>query len=57
MNRKVASLIPNQGTCLGRGPGPQLEVCEKQLVNVSLAHTCFSLFLSPSFFLSLKINK
>ena len=38
MNQKVASLIPSQGTCLGLGPGPQLEVCERQQIHVSLAH-------------------
>ena len=42
---KVTSSIPSQGTC---GLGPQLRVCEKQLIDVSLVHWCFSLSLSPS---------
>ena len=28
----------SQGTCLDCGPGPQLGVCERQLINVSLIH-------------------
>ena len=38
--------------------GPSLGVCERQPVDVSLTHWCFSLSLSlsPSFSLSLKIN-
>ena len=54
---KVAGLIPSQGTCLGCGPGPLLEVCTRQLVDVSLAHQCFAPSVSPSFPLTLKINK
>ena len=38
VNQKVASLTPSQGTCLGCGPGPQLGVYNRQLINVSLAH-------------------
>ena len=38
VNRKVAGLIPSQGTCLGCGPGPPLGACKRQLINVSL--TC-----------------
>ena len=49
-NRKVAGLIPSQGTHLGCGPGPQLEACKRQPVDISLP-------LSPSLLLSLKINK
>ena len=30
VNRKVASLIPGQGACLGCGPGPHWEVYERQ---------------------------
>ena len=41
-NGKVAGLIPAQGTCLGCRPGPQLEVCERQPMDVSLP-----LFLPP----------
>ena len=37
-NRKVTSSIPSQGICLSVGPGPQLGACERQWVNVSLAH-------------------
>ena len=46
-NRKVTCSIPGQGTCLGWGPGPQLGVCERQPIDVSLTHQCFFLFLSP----------
>ena len=45
------------GTCLGCGPGPQLGICEKQLIYVSLAHRCFSPSISPFLSLSLEINK
>ena len=47
-NWKAASWIPSQGTHLGCGPGPQLGVCERQPIDISL-----SLSLAP---LS-KINK
>ena len=40
---KAAGLIPYQGTCLSGGPGHQLVACERQLINVSLTHRCFSL--------------
>ena len=30
VNQRVASSIPNQGTCLGGRPGPQLVACERQ---------------------------
>ena len=56
-NRKVASSIPSQGTYLGCGRGPQLGVCKRQQMGVSLAHQCSSPSLSPSLPLSLKINK
>ena len=46
----VAGLIPSQGTCLGCRPGPQLGAFERQPIDASLP-------LSPSFPLSLKINK
>ena len=36
--QKVTGLIPDQGTCLGCGPGPQLGVCERQPLDVSLTH-------------------
>ena len=52
-NQRVASSIPSQGMCLGCGPGPWLRVCERQSVDVSLTHQCFS----PSLLFSLKINK
>ena len=43
VNRKVASSIPSQGTCLGWRPGPQWGACERQPhINVSLP-----VFLSP----------
>ena len=35
VNRKVAGLVPSQGTYLDGRPGPQL-VCERQLIGVSL---------------------
>ena len=35
-NQKVAGLVSNQGTCLGCGPCPQLGVCKRQLIAVSL---------------------
>ena len=38
VNQKVASSITIQGTSLSCGPGPQLGVCERQPVDVSLAH-------------------
>ena len=57
VNWKVAGLISSQGTCLVCGPGPQLGACERQLTDVSLVHWCFYLFHSPSFPLSLNINK
>ena len=42
-NQRVASSIPSQGSCLGCGPGPWLEACERQ------PHTDVSLpvFLPP----------
>ena len=48
MDGRVAGSILGRGTCLGCGPGPQLGVCEGQLISVSL---------SPFLPLSLKINK
>ena len=47
-NPKVIGLIPGQGTCLGCGPGPQLGVCKRQPIDVSLAHWHFSPSLSAS---------
>ena len=47
-------MIPDQGTCLGCGFGPQLGPHEKQLIDVD---QCFSSFLSPSLPLSLNMNK
>ena len=56
VNQKVTSLIPSQGTGLGCGPGPWLRVGDRQPIDVSLSHQCFSLSFSlPS--PSLKINK
>ena len=51
---KVAGLIPSQDTCLGCGPDLQLGEHERQPINVSLAHRCFSPFISPSLPLSQK---
>ena len=48
---KLLVWFPNKGTCLGFGS------CKRQPINISLAHRCFSLSLSPSIPLSLKINK
>ena len=42
VNRKVACLIPSQGTCLGRGPGPQLGA--REATRCYISHT--SVFLS-----------
>ena len=56
-NQKVAHSIPGQGTWLGCGQGPQLGACERQPINVSVTHRCFSLSLSLPPPLSLKINK
>ena len=55
-NPQVMGSIPSQGMCLDCGPGPQLETCERQLIDVFVAHQCFSPSLSPSLPLSLKIN-
>ena len=52
VNRKVAGLIPRQGTCLGCRPGPQLGVCKRQPVSLSQS---LPLFLPP--FLSQKKKK
>ena len=52
--QKVASLIPSQGTRLGCGPGLWLGMCERQPINVSLAHQRFSPSRSPSLTPSLK---
>ena len=48
-NQRVAGSIPSQGTCPGCGSGPRLGECERQLVEVSLTHQCFSpsLTISP----------
>ena len=37
-NQKVAGWIASQGTAWVACPGPQVEVCKRQLVDVSLAH-------------------
>ena len=37
-NWKVTGLIPGQGTCLGCGPGPWVEACKRQLIDVSVIH-------------------
>ena len=42
--------LPDQGTCLGCGPGPQWGVCNRTLIFLSLC-------LSPFLTLCLKINK
>ena len=36
--QKVDGSVPGQGTCLGFGPGPGLEVWEGQPIDVSLTH-------------------
>ena len=56
-NRKVAGLVPGQGTCLGCRLGPQLGACERQRIDVSLLHGGLSSSLLPSLPLSLKISK
>ena len=38
VNQKVSGSVRGQGACLGCGPGPQLGACEKQPIDVSLAH-------------------
>ena len=43
VNQEVAGSIPGQGTSLDCRPGPQLGVCKRQQINVSL-----HLFLPPS---------
>ena len=53
VNRKVAGLIPSQGTCLDCRSGPQLGAFERQPVNVPIVHQCFS----PSFFLPYPLSK
>ena len=50
VNQMVAGSIPNQGTCLGCGQGPQEG-------GVRGNHTVMFFSLSPSLLLSLKINK
>ena len=57
VNQQAAGSIPSQGTRLGYRPGPQMGACERQPVNVSLAHRCFFPSPSPSLPLSLKISK
>ena len=49
--------MPSQGTCLGCRPGPWLHACERQPINVSLTHRCFSTCLSASLPLLLKVKK
>ena len=48
--------MPSRGTGLGFEPHPQLGVCERKPIDVSLAHQCFSPSLCPSLPLSLKIK-
>ena len=49
---------PSKGTGLGYRFGPSVrDAYERQLINVSLSHRCFSPSLSPSLPLSLEINK
>ena len=54
---KGAGLITGQGTGLGFGLGPQLGLCEKQPISVSLAHRCFPLYFSLPFHLPKKKKK
>ena len=42
-HQKVAGLIPRRGTCLGCRSGPQLGVCERQQIDVSLSFSLPSL--------------
>ena len=56
-NWKVAGSIPGQGTYLGCSLVPSQGASERQLINISLTHWCFSPSLPPFFSLSLKINK
>ena len=50
--------ICSEGTCLSCSLVPSWGMYERQLINVSLSHRCFSPSLSPSVPLSLKtINK
>ena len=46
VNQAVAGSVLSQGTCLGCTLGPWLGMCERQPVDVSLAHQCFFPFLS-----------
>ena len=39
VNQKVSGSIPSQSTCLGCRPGPQLEACKSQLIDVSLSRS------------------
>ena len=44
-NQRVAHSIPSQGTCLGCGPDPQWEACERQphiVISLPLFHSPFS---------------
>ena len=47
-NWNITGLIPVLGTCLGCGPGPQLEACKRQPIDISLTHQCFSFSFTPS---------
>ena len=55
--QKVTGSIPSQDICLGCGLVPDLGMCERQQINVSLTHRCFSPVLSPCFPLFLRVNK
>ena len=50
-DQRVSSLIPGQHACLGGRLGPQLGVCERQLISVSQINVSFPLFLPPSLLL------
>ena len=56
VDEKLTGLIPSQGTWLGGGPDPQLGRARGNQL-MFLSYQCFSPSLSPSFPLSLKINK
>ena len=45
--QKVTGSIPGQGTRLGCRFGPQLGVCKRQPIDVSLLYQCISPFLPP----------
>ena len=55
--KKFARWIPGPQTCLGCRPGPQMGVCKKQSIDISLAYRYFFPSLCPSLPRSLKTYK